>query len=641
MLAGPPEVTIELDGEAVPARAGESLAATLVAAGILTCRESRTGAARGVWCGMGVCSECAMSIDGVAGRLACMEPVRPGMSVRRNPARRSLHASPTPAGGAPDGGDGRRGGEEVVRCDVLVLGSGPAGLSAALAARRAGADVVVVVVDERRGAGGQYFKQPAFEVDEARLDAQYRAGRALLDEVRHSGARLLNGVRVWGHDGPAVLFGAALPGSHDDRRYELRSRALILATGAYERAVPFPGWTLPGVMTTGAAQTLLRSYLVAAGQRVLVSGNGPLNLQVAAELVQAGVEVAAVAELARPYRREALAATARMAAAEPRLVLAGGRYLAVLRRAGVPVLTGAAVVGAEGPGRVAAATVARLDAAGWPLRRGRRSFVVDAVCLGFGFVPSSEIARSLGCGAGLDPASGAPVVERDVRGRTSVAGVWIAGDGASIGGAELARAAGTLAGLDAARSLGLAPSREGGDIQRRAEKLLARSGRFQHGLWQLYRAPRLVEQLATPETIVCRCEDVAYGELEQACDPWLAAAGPLKRVTRAGMGKCQGRYCSAVVTELAARRGRVGRGAALGFPAAGAVPAGADRPDRRRGAHRGSSRRRCRARPVGLSPEDRISRPSRSARWSRRALARCARRRRAAEGAGRARAPRA
>ncbi len=570
VLARPPDTTIVFEGEELPARTGESVAAALVAAGRLAWRETRTGSERGLWCGMGVCGECALTLDGVAGRLACLEAVRPGLEAQRNPALRTLSPAPRsrPPAAAPPA-------EEVVECDLLVLGGGPAGLAAALAARACGLEVVVV--DERRAPGGQYFKQPAFEVDEPELDAQYRAGRALVAEVRSSGARLLNGVRVWGHDGPHLLYGAGLPGSGDGRRFVLSGRALVLATGAYERGLPFPGWTLPGVMTTGAAQTLLRSYLVAAGQRVLVAGNGPLNLQVAAELAQAGAQVVAVAEAARIERPAGLGALARMAAAEPSLARRGAGYLAVLQRARVPVLSGTVIVAAEGRGRVAAATVARLDGEGRPRRGGRRSFAVDAVCVGYGFVPANELARSLGCELGLDPLSGVPVVRRDPAGRTSLDRVWVVGDGASIGGAEVARAGGTLAGLDAAAALGAPPGRSSERQRRTAQRRLARSTRFQDALWELYRSPRLLDQLATADTIVCRCEDVTEGEIAAACKPWIAAAGPLKRATRAGMGKCQGRYCSPIVVEAAARCAGTEPGPRSGFlPQAPALPVRVD-----------------------------------------------------------------
>jgi NADPH-dependent 2,4-dienoyl-CoA reductase/sulfur reductase-like enzyme len=544
IAAGPEDTTINFKGRPVPARTGESLAAALLAAGHYGFRRTVTTGERGVFCGMGVCSECALQVSGEPGRLACMERVIPGLDLELNPPARRLDLSAPPSTPAPLPEEGRD-------ADVVVVGAGPAGLRAAVAASRAGARVLVV--DERAAGGGQYWKQPAgsLEVDEPRLDAQYRAGRALLKEANECGVELLRGTRVWGssgRSGPRALY--AVSGT---RRYVIRGRALVLATGAFERGVPFPGWTLPGVMTTGAAQTLLRSYLVAPGSRVLVAGNGPLNLQVAAELAAAGVRVVAVAEAANLYHFNNALHLARMSAAAPRYALEGFAYLRTLARSRVPVLSRSAVVEVAGDGRARVATVARLDEAGRP-RPGGRRFQVDAVCLGPGFVPSSELARALGCEHRVDERTGALVAQRDGSGRTSVEGVWVVGDGGGIGGAQVAQAMGTLAGLDVATFMGLPLDDELTRRRRLAQRELARSERFQRSLWRLYSSPRLLDQLATPETVICRCEEVTLGELTAAAAPWLAAAGSLKRETRAGMGKCQGRYCSPVLVALAARQ---------------------------------------------------------------------------------------
>lgn len=539
---GPEDTAINFEGRPVPARRGESLAAALIADGQYAFRRTATTGERGVFCGMGVCSECALQVGGEAGRLGCMERVAPGLEVERNPPARRLDPSPQAVNPAALP-------EEQRDTDVLVVGAGPAGLQAAVAVARAGARALLV--DERAEGGGQYFKQPSgsFDVDEPRLDAQYRAGRALLRELDEAGVELFRGTRVWGSSGRRELYALS-----KSRRYVLRCRALVLATGAFERAVPFPGWTLPGVMTTGAAQTLLRSYLVAPGSRVLVSGNGPLNLQLAAELAAAGVRVVAVAEAAALYGPSNAVHLARMAAATPRYALEGFSFLRSLARHRVPVLSRAAVVAVTGDGRAEVATVARLDADGRPRPGSGRRFEVDAVCLGPGFVPSSELARSLGCEHMVDERTGALVTRRDRNGRTSVDGVWVAGDGGGIGGAQVAQAMGTLAGTDAASFLGRPLSPELVERRHLAGRELARSERFQQSLWRLFSAPRMADQLATPTTVVCRCEEVTLAELTAAVTPWQAAAGPLKRATRAGMGKCQGRYCSPVLVALAARR---------------------------------------------------------------------------------------
>jgi NADPH-dependent 2,4-dienoyl-CoA reductase/sulfur reductase-like enzyme len=560
---------IDFEGRPVTCRTGDSVAAALVDADELDLRETAQGGARGLFCGMGVCQECLVTIDGVAGQRACLTPVREGMRVRRQPARPALDdegvLGRVPAGLdarahegeraerelAPDARpDAAPAAERTLAPDVLVVGSGPAGLAAAAVAAEAGLDVALV--DERGKLGGQYFKQPAVggaELEERALDRQFRAGRALIARVRAAGVTLLPGVEVWGAFGPCEL---AATGA--GARWLLRPRALVLACGAYERGVPFPGWTLPGVMTTGAAQTLLRAHGVAPGARVLVSGHGPLNLQLAAELARSGARVVALAELARLTAPGRTLPLARMAALAPDLARDGLRYRAALLAARVPVLEGSVVVCCEGAERVERAALARVGADGRPVRGSERVFAVDAVCLGFGFAPSNELSRALGCRHRFDARRHELVVERDPFGRTSVPGVWVAGDAGGIGGARLAQAGGALAGADVVRALGgNLPAALRAEV-RAAARARRRGLRFQVALRRLYAAPHLVDELAAPDTPICRCEGVPLRALEVALADDVGHIGTLKRATRAGMGGCQGRYCAPLLAEMAGRR---------------------------------------------------------------------------------------
>ena len=526
---------ISYSGREISVSPGDSVASALIAVGERWCRETDDGDRRGVFCGMGVCAECTVVIDGTPGRLACMTPVRDGMAVDVQP--------PRPVLPAPTSSDTADQDETELHPDVLVVGGGPAGLVAAAVAAEAGLDVVLV--DERAKPGGQYFKQPAaaFTIDAGRLDSQFRAGRSLIDRFRASGARHLAGVRVWGAFAPDHLTA-----SGPDTRWVFRPRQLVLATGAYERGVPLPGWTLPGVLTTGAAQTLLRSHQVSPGDRVLVSGNGPLNLQVGAELRRAGVVVVAVAELGRPFRRPVPGL--RMALAAPGVLLDGLGYLTTLARHRVRRLSATSVIRCDGDTRVRTATLARIDAGGRPVPGTEQVLEVDAVCLGFGFLPSNELARSLGCEHRVDSDRDTLEVVRDDLGRTTVPGVWVVGDAGAPRGAAVALAAGAICGAAVVRELGVdLPPGPGEDraIRRRRRQL-----RFQRALTAAYRAPLLRHQLAEPDTLICRCENVTLGELTGGLAVDVGAAGSIKRVTRAGMGKCQGRYCGPVVAQLAA-----------------------------------------------------------------------------------------
>ncbi len=535
-------VPFEFEGERLLGRRGEIVAAALMAAGIRALRTTRNGAPRGIFCGMGVCQECLVEIDGVANQRACMTKLERPVAIRRQRhlvrpiVRGNIEEQQAPPAVPLDP-------------DVLVIGGGAGGLNAARCAALAGAKVVLA--DDRPLPGGQYYKQPlpiSALAEEHASDRQFAGGRALIESVARAGVTMLGGVRVWGAFEPLELL---ILENGASRSY--RPKRLIVAAGAYERGLPVPGWTLPGVMATGAAQTLLRSYRVLAGKRVLITGNGPLNFQVALELARAGAEIAAVVELARRPSMRDLPAIGAMLASTPGLALRGIRYLAELRRRGIPIVYGNVLAEVAGDSGALSALVKR-----WPIEPhdiGRR-FEVDAVSMGYGFMPSNEILRALSCSHRFDPVRGHLVTERDADQRTSVPEVYAVGDCTGLGGAAAAEAEGIIAGFGAARSLGLALDATLRATDARARSALACHRRFQGGLWRLFRAPLLTADLAMPETVICRCEELSRGAIESEREPAFLSIGALKRGTRSGMGRCQGRYCGPILARLSADRER-------------------------------------------------------------------------------------
>jgi thioredoxin reductase len=434
--------------------------------------------------------------------------------------------------------------EIVERPELLVIGAGPGGLAAAIAAREAG--VAVTVVDERSKPGGQYFKQLGVDGGMPGADPQHREGQALIEQARRLGVDLRGGVAIWGAF-PEQGFAATASG----RSLRFLPKATIIATGAYERPWPVPGWTLPGVMTTGAAQTLWRTARRLPGRRVLIAGNGPLNLQLAAELIEGGAEVVAVVEAAPRPGLGNLAALLRMASAAPNLLRDGLRYHAKRRAAGTAMIHGRVVAQVA---RVGDRLAVELTAADPTTSAPAQRFEVDVLCLGYGFEPSNELLRLLGCRHDFDPVRRHLVTHRDAGGRTSIPGIHALGDCTGLGGARVALAEGTLVGLAAAADLGHVP---GSDLAARrllAEADIQRHRRFQHALWSLYAAPAYSARRATPETVICRCEEVTFGEVAVALDDEMQSAGAVKRRTRLGMGRCQGRYCTPVLEALLAER---------------------------------------------------------------------------------------
>jgi glycine/D-amino acid oxidase-like deaminating enzyme len=509
-----PLVAVKFDGREIAAIEGETVAAALAAAGVTAVRQARSGAPRGPFCGMGVCFDCLVTVDGRASQRACLTAVRAGMDVRSS-------AAP-----GPPAGDEAKATEEVL-CDVLVVGAGPAGLSAARTLALAGADVIVA--DERLHPGGQFYKPlaPSQRADMAVLDGQFRDGAVLVESARLAGVRIVNDATVWAAFSPREV--AAIVSG---RSTLFRPRRLVLATGAYEQSLPVPGWTLPGVMTVGGLQTLARSYRVAPGERptdrIVVAGNGPLGLQTAVELIEGGANVVAVLEAAR---RPGLAQWRDLLGAASGLLLEGASMAARLK----PVLHwGRRVTRLIGEDRVRA------------VEAGDLRIEADIVALNHGFASSSELARALGCAHRfVARGNGSMETLTDADGRTSLEDVFAIGDGARFGGAQAARAQGEVAAAAVARDLGLAVREP-----REARRALAAASRFQRALWRLFEAPPLLPQDIADEAIVCRCEEVTAGDLRRQMKAGHDSPAALKRATRAGMGRCQGRYCAALVARL-------------------------------------------------------------------------------------------
>jgi NADPH-dependent 2,4-dienoyl-CoA reductase/sulfur reductase-like enzyme len=441
---------------------------------------------------------------------------------------------------------------------LAVVGAGPAGLAAAVAAADAGATVVVVDLGQR--PGGQYLRQPTVAGVPAVAHSR-RADGLLREALAHPRITFRTRHQVWAAavegrpaDDDGGTSGVTLRLIGPDGPATLTTPALVLAPGGHDRVVPFPGWDLPGVVTAGAAQALAKGQGVLVGRRVLVAGTGPFLLTVAAGLARAGAQVAAVVEAA-PLRR--WARHARAVAATPGKLVEAARYLGALRRRGVPVWRGQAVTEVREYDDGLRATVSRIDA-DWRAGAVTRTVPVDAVCVGHGFTPSVELAVALGCAIRADPADGSLVVEVDGCGRSSVPGVLVAGEATGVGGADLAISEGRLAGLTAAHRLGLLDdaglARAGAPVARRA----VRQRRFAAALHRAHPVPAGWTGWLTDDTVVCRCEEVTAGRLRADVAAYgLDDVRALKLVTRIGMGLCQGRVCGrAAACLLAAASGR-------------------------------------------------------------------------------------
>ena len=429
------------------------------------------------------------------------------------------------------------------RVEVTVVGAGPGGLRAALAAARAGAQVTLI--DSSGPPGGQYFKQAAAEFHIRKASRRQREGLALWQEVMEAGVRFLPETIVWGafEGNLLALHGPQAPTF-------LQAQAIILATGAYDRPVAFPGWTLPGVMTAGAAQALLKQQRILPGKRILLAGTGPLQVVLAAELARAGADVVAVLEGVRLFT-ESLRHIGVLWGQWQRLVEGLSSRLTLSRR-GVTFRPGWGIVEARGRDQVEAATIARLDQDWRPIPGSEETPACDTLCLGYGFIPSNTLARLMGAEQEWRPDLGGEVPLRDGHMQTNVPGVYAVGDGAGIGGGPLALVEGEIAGIAAAARTG----HGAGDAERAIRRLdptLARERRFQKVYAALFTPGPGLYEWSRDDTVLCRCEEVTRGDVRRAVALGADSANEVKSITRCGMGDCQGRMCSHLVAHCIAR----------------------------------------------------------------------------------------
>lgn len=388
---------------------------------------------------------------------------------------------------------------QTLGADVAVIGAGPAGLAAAARAAEAGA--TVVIVDDNPGAGGQIWRR-----------AREGPIAAWMERLNRPNVRWAMGTTVTQVLRPGLMLAQTEQGA-----VRIKAERVVLATGARELFIPFPGWTLPNAMGVGGLQAMVKTGWDVAGKRVLVAGAGPLLLAVAAYLVEKNARVVGVAE------QSPASAVFGFAASLWRYPGKLGQALALKGKLlGVPQWLGTWPVRAEGHGRVERVT----------LTDGRREWTVacEALACSFGLVPNTSMAAGFGCAV----RDGSVVVDRHQA--TTVPGVWCAGESTGIGGVDVSLVEGEIAGLSAADRFD--------EAQGLFEQRL-RAHAFAAKMTRAFAVRDEVRSLADDGTILCRCEDVRMGRV-RTLSGWREA----KLVTRCGMGPCQGRVCGAAAREV-------------------------------------------------------------------------------------------
>lgn len=425
------------------------------------------------------------------------------------------------------------------RTKLAIIGGGPAGLSAATQAARLG--VPSIIIDENPQLGGQIFRQVPADfkvVDDKEFGKQYLQGKKILNEVDEFNEKIQVWTKglVWGYFNDREL---AVMRNGD---LELvKADQIVIAAGAYDRPIPFPGWTLPGVFTAGCAQAIVKTQRVLPGTRFLLAGTGPLQLVLANELLKSGAKLAGVVEAVSltGLWRHLLGLLK-----QPDLMWDGFKYLATLKLHRVPFIESHIIVRASGSEEVEQVAIARANKHWQPIPHTEQTFDVDALCVGYGLIPNTDLTRLCGCAHLYDPKLGGWVPRHDENMETTVRGIFVAGDGCGVGGVRVAIEQGKLAAIYAACNLGFVDEDIADNLAVSIRGKLKKLWSFQSAVSELYSVRSGIYSLATEDTTICRCEEISLGDIRKAIRAGAWHPDDIKRRTRAGMGYCQGRMCT-------------------------------------------------------------------------------------------------
>lgn len=421
-------------------------------------------------------------------------------------------------------------------CQLLVIGAGPAGMAVAQTAARQG--VEVVVVDEQAHAGGQIYRNvnasPLADID--LLGKDYVFGRQLVQGFEHAHIDYFANSGVWYLDRGGEL-GIVRDGVH----HRVHAQRIVIACGAQERPMPFPGWDKAGVMTAGAAQILMKSAAMVPAEAPVLAGNGPLLLLLAWQYLRAGVKLRAIVDTAQSSNRWSALRHFPQAITASDYLFKGLKLVTAIRRARVPWLREASDLRAAGEERLTGLHFTS---------RGKPQYIeTSLLLLHQGVIPSLQIAAAAGCETLWNPLQQCWQPQVDDWGQSSVESIFVAGDAAGIGGARAAWLGGQLTGLQVAHQLGLIEAAERDRLARPVHKARARHLAIRPFLDTWY---RVAEASLVPrdETLACRCEEVSAGEIRALAAMGCSGPNQAKAFTRCGMGPCQGRFCGSTVEQI-------------------------------------------------------------------------------------------
>jgi NADPH-dependent 2,4-dienoyl-CoA reductase/sulfur reductase-like enzyme len=427
---------------------------------------------------------------------------------------------------------------------AVIIGGGPAGLAAADTLCHYG--IATLVLDENQQIGGQVLRRRPTgwkSGGDAPPIGIKRAGMKILDQVTASGAGIMRNVTVLALTPEREIMFEASNGRVD----RLQAEMLLLAGGGREKFFPFKGWTLPGVISTGAAQILMKNAGVLPGRNVLVAGSGPLPLVAAGEILKNGGKLAAFIDINPMF---AAAGLLRGGFSQIPRYAEGLMHLSRIVLSRSPRMYGRSVIEVAGDGKLEHVITVRIDDQGRSVPGSQKTFVTDTLAVGRGFAPNIELPHQVGCELEYSAARGGWIVKVDSLMETSLPEIFAAGEVTGIGGAKKALLEGRLAGLSMLRRAGHINLERFRSLAKPLRRQRQKEVAFAELMNKLSRIRSGEYDHLDEDTIICRCEDVTFGDIRKQMERGLETPDELKKALRLGMGNCQGRTCGPILDDM-------------------------------------------------------------------------------------------
>ncbi|MGR5143754.1 FAD-dependent oxidoreductase [Photobacterium sp. DNB23_23_1] len=426
-------------------------------------------------------------------------------------------------------------GKSISDVDVCIIGAGPAGMSAAITCAEHGANVAVI--DEQPQPGGQIYRSVSNHKNGSGeiFGPDYLRGADLVERFQNASISYFGNSTLWRIDSDKTVYW-----SENGLAYRLQAKRVIIATGASERPFPFPGWTLPGVMTAGACQAMMKASALVPNQAVMV-GTGPLLYLLAAQMIDAGAAPKAIVDTQHPSSYFSASKHIVSAWQGRKYLYKGLKLLAKVRRAGVKHYTKATNIKALGESSV--------NGISFEVGTVLHEFETEILLCHIGVIPNVQLTRALSIKHNWDSVqcSWSPVL--DDFGNSSLEGIAVAGDGRSIGGALVAEKQGQLAGLASLNATDQLSDKQFEIESQKIKQSINSELAIRPFLDALYRPPEEAYRPAG-STIVCRCENVTAKQIRDQIDAGVNGINQIKAYTRCGMGPCQGRHCGTTVSQM-------------------------------------------------------------------------------------------